>query len=63
MVVSSGIVAKLSSSFALNCSVVPVVMSLRHLGMELKSCAPLTSIEASLAFLTEAGALFHSGLT
>ena len=47
----------LSSSLALKSSAFPVLMSLKALGMQLKSWAPLTFKEASLAFLTDVGAL------
>ena len=54
----SGTAASHSSSLNLNWSTVPVLVSLRSLGMRLKSLAPLTDRLDSLAFLTEDGAWF-----
>ena len=51
----SGTAASHSSSLNLNWSTVPVLVSLRSLGMRLNSLAPLTDRLASLAFLTEDG--------
>ena len=58
---SSGIVDNQLSKLILKFSGVPVTMSLIPLGKQLKSLAPLTCREASLAFLTAAGALLQSG--
>ena len=51
----SGMLDSHSSSLALNWSVEPVTVSLRSLGMVLKSLAPLTCREDSLALFTAAG--------
>ena len=52
----SGMVESHVSNLVLNCSGVPVDESLKSLGMQLKSLAPLTWREDSLAFLTDDGA-------
>ena len=59
----SGIVDSQVSSICLNWSGVPVMMSLKALGMTLNSWAPLTCKEDSLAFRSEAGPFLFRGLT
>ena len=57
----SGMVESHSSNLVLNISDDPVLMSLSSLGIKLKSWAPFTCSDDSLAFLTAAGAWLQRG--
>ena len=57
----SGMVESHSSNLVLNISGDPVLMSLSSLGIKLKSWAPFTCSDDSLAFLTAAGAWLQRG--